>query len=544
MSRLWKTILTITSADHRMILITKEFLKLMKVNITMTSVRNQLQFHPDYPSLLCLSDALNSWKIETVALQLDRERFNQLEPPFITTILNNSNYEFVIVKSIGEKDISIVDDRGKIQLFPYDDFLNSWSGSTLIAEANENSGEINYAAKLKKERIIKSRLPALLFFSFLSIYNIIVLRSDFNWQLIALIVSNILGVGICSILIFIQLDPDNDISIGICSISEKADCKSVLNSAASKIAGIGMAEIGLIFFLGNLFMLLNAGVYSSFNFSLLIWLSLLSIPYTIFSVYYQWRVIKIWCVLCLGIQCLLWMNFMILHSFVGLAIDSFNYGSLIDLSLIYLLIALLWFTLKHIFEKAAKTKLWKKKYLQLKNNKEIFSAYLHSQKKMPRDLGEVRPIVLGNHSAKNTITIITNPFCSPCAKKHEQLAALLQQTNAIKVNVIFSACPTVDPRGIEFVKHILALQHAGKEVDEAINLWFNQTEKSYEKWAEQFSIVDLEICSDQINAHCKWCEEANIQYTPTIFVNGYSYPRHYEIEEIGHLIDIRSSVGF
>ena len=38
---------------------------------------------------------------------------------------------------------------------------------------------------------------------------------------------------------------------------------------------------------------------------LLLGINILALPYTIFSVYYQWRVAKQWCVLCLVVQGLL-----------------------------------------------------------------------------------------------------------------------------------------------------------------------------------------------------------------------------------------------
>ncbi|HEY2722735.1 MAG TPA: hypothetical protein VGI82_13465 [Chitinophagaceae bacterium] len=35
------------------------------------------------------------------------------------------------------------------------------------------------------------------------------------------------------------------------------------------------------------------------------WLNIFALPYTLFSVYYQWKVAKQWCILCLAVQGLL-----------------------------------------------------------------------------------------------------------------------------------------------------------------------------------------------------------------------------------------------
>lgn len=39
----------------------------LRVAVTKTSVREQLQIHPDYPSLLSLSDTLDIWNIQNAA---------------------------------------------------------------------------------------------------------------------------------------------------------------------------------------------------------------------------------------------------------------------------------------------------------------------------------------------------------------------------------------------------------------------------------------------------------------------------------------------
>ncbi|HEY6976521.1 MAG TPA: hypothetical protein VH396_09525 [Chitinophagaceae bacterium] len=45
-------------------------LQQLKVNATNTTVNETLQNHPDYPSLLSISDALKQWHIENVAFKV------------------------------------------------------------------------------------------------------------------------------------------------------------------------------------------------------------------------------------------------------------------------------------------------------------------------------------------------------------------------------------------------------------------------------------------------------------------------------------------
>ncbi len=61
----------------------KRLLQLLRVPVTGATVQNTLLNHPDYPSLLSISDALRTWKINTVATRLPKEQLTQLPLPFI-----------------------------------------------------------------------------------------------------------------------------------------------------------------------------------------------------------------------------------------------------------------------------------------------------------------------------------------------------------------------------------------------------------------------------------------------------------------------------
>lgn len=59
------------------------FLQLTKVKVNNATVNETLQNHPDYPSLLCVSDALNKWSIPNGAGKIEPEKINTLPTPFI-----------------------------------------------------------------------------------------------------------------------------------------------------------------------------------------------------------------------------------------------------------------------------------------------------------------------------------------------------------------------------------------------------------------------------------------------------------------------------
>lgn len=75
----------------------KLLIKHLQVAVTNTSVREALQIHPDYPSLLSLSDTLDTWHIQNAALKLQPEQFKELEAPFVAQLYQVLYYYFVFV---------------------------------------------------------------------------------------------------------------------------------------------------------------------------------------------------------------------------------------------------------------------------------------------------------------------------------------------------------------------------------------------------------------------------------------------------------------
>ena len=95
----------------------------------------------------------------------------------------------------------------------------------------------------------------------------------------------------------------------LCQPGSKRDCNAILSSKAAKVfEGLTWSEVGFFYFAGTWLLLLFGG-RSPFVWQILALLNIVSLPYTVYSIYYQARVAKKWCVLCCTIQALLWLEF-------------------------------------------------------------------------------------------------------------------------------------------------------------------------------------------------------------------------------------------
>jgi hypothetical protein len=57
------------------------FLKLLNVKVNNATVDDALQSHPDWPSLLCISDSLHKWGIPNTAVKIEATQIDELTFP-------------------------------------------------------------------------------------------------------------------------------------------------------------------------------------------------------------------------------------------------------------------------------------------------------------------------------------------------------------------------------------------------------------------------------------------------------------------------------
>lgn len=67
---------------------TIKFITLLKVKVNASSINETLQNHPDWPSLLCISDAWNSWNVSNAAGKILWEDIDKLPVPFMAYMYN------------------------------------------------------------------------------------------------------------------------------------------------------------------------------------------------------------------------------------------------------------------------------------------------------------------------------------------------------------------------------------------------------------------------------------------------------------------------
>jgi uncharacterized membrane protein len=504
---------------------------LLKVKVSSTTLIKEIEEHPNYPSLLSISDVIGNYGIENIGVRFDISKMSNLPVPFVTQLegLKSSTLFFTVVKEVKEKNITFYDpERHGWDEISIEEFNARCSRIALLVEAQETAGEIDYRTKRSKEKKRDLSNYAKIF-AFPMIVAICSSISVIKFGAIAVypvlyLLITLFGAGISALLVFYELDIHNPALQKICSAGRKVNCGSVLRSKGAKVFGISWSSIGFTYFMGILLFFLFSGLINPVALFGASWISSVAVSYVLFSIYYQWRITRQWCVLCLSVQALLIIqcllavgnNWPMLSSF-EIAIPKLTIPLLCSFTIPFLTVLLLIPALK----KAKESKGFYNELQKLKHNRQIFETLLQKQKKLvehPVGLG----ILLGNKDAEHKLIKVCNPYCGPCSKAHKPMEELLASNPNVQIQILFTASNNEGDIKTPPVKHLLAIAEKNSEtvIKTALDDWYLAESKNYESFAAKYPMNgELQRQESKIVEMKNWCDSAVISFTPMFFVS-------------------------
>lgn len=532
---------------------TIEFLRLLHVKVNNSTVNEALQNHPDWPSLLCISDGLSKWSIENGAGKIDPAGIDELPVPFMVSE-RDSDAIVSIITRITEKTVEIwQESHNKVVSKDKRDFIKNWDGVYLIAEPNQFSGEPNYE-QIKRKEVLNTLIPIGAFAAIVSLSLFLIKQvmdslngnSAFGIYLQFLIL--LVGVFVSGLLILYEVDKNNPTLQKVCTGKLNRDCSAILTGKHSKAFNlVSWSEVGLSYFTGGMLTLLFSGNHIMLSLTTVAWLNIFALPYIVFSVYYQAKIAKQWCILCLGIQALLLLGGVnvIANGFL-LPVSPVSPFFVVNVMLMYVVPVFVWRVMKPYLLRLQEIKDIKHQYLRTKFNTEIFETLLKKQKSIESSTYGLG-IELGDPEGKNTLIKVCNTYCGPCSLAHPEIEKLLKENKDLKVKIIFTTSGSEDDLSLMPARHLLAIAENadGAKLQKALNDWYKPGEKNYEHFAAKYPMENslLFMQNDKIKAMAQWCKSVGISFTPTIFINGFQLPDFYNIEDLQYfLLEVSSNV--
>ncbi len=528
------------SFHTNLISISTAFIKEAGLKITASSLKENLTQNPYYPSLYSLSEIFTRFHIENKAIRVSIEDIDNLRVPFIAYMAaQTTGKDFVTVTSVKSDRVICFAEGKRCKTIKRVEFDKNWLGIVLLAEPDEKSGEENYEGKRKKEIIqqIRSKtiiagscaIAILIIFYFLHSLQASLIKAAFLLLLIKSI-----GIIVTVLLLIFEIDQSNTFIKNICTAGKQTNCEAILNSKASKTFGISWSEVGFFYFATTLLFLLIPGFDFLSKATVISVANLAAVPYVFFSIYYQWKVARQWCPLCLTVQVVLIAELLWGVKYIWMNLSSLPSWNILPALLGCLALpVIVWNVLKPILNKAKDTSLFEAAYKRLLYDPETFQHLLSQQAIAPDGYQHIG-ITIGNLQAKNTIIKVCNPYCAPCARAHPVLDEIIRNNPHVKLKLIFAATNGKnDIRGI-VARHLLAISKRQPEkTEQALDDWYLAKKTNYEAFAKKYNLNgELEEQKDEIEAMVAWCKDADISFTPTIYLNGHRLPQKYGVEEL------------
>lgn len=500
------------------------WLKKSNISISKEYLEDQLESHPNYPSILSLTDTLDDLQINYDVFKSEKKNTSLLPIPFLAHTKHN---EFILVDYSSKNFL----ENNKVAK---NEFLSKWDGIG-IAIANNNNKENSTLKDVNRESKLSRKIHYSLFFFFI-FFPILIFSHNQNILSFALTLFSASGLYISCIIVSRELGDTNKISKYFCGLKDD-DCDKVIRSN-TRILGMKLSDGSQIFFsfLWIMFVLLGT-TGKSFFFGYLI--SIVSFPVCCYSIYYQWLIIKKWCKLCLTLDCiLLLMNIIAVYALLSSTFSHLFLSSSEALEICFsIFIAFcVWFSFKKIIKQQLEIRILNKGNLKWKRDPILLLNLLRQQNSVDNVLWP-DDITLGNKEAPIQIILVSNPLCKPCGQAHTIIHRLLEKYNKlVNITIRFLIIdPFQENKKTVIVskiiqRHLQCKLESFSQPKDILYDWFRSGNlEEFEREIPLYKNLDVR---ETLYKHSQWIIRSKIFNTPTIFINGHKLPEYYSIEDI------------
>lgn len=494
----------------------------LKVKYTRQFANTLYKETPDRENFFGLVCMLSAYRIESTGYFLEEKKLEDVQMPFVA----QTNPGFMMVTSTNNNYVICADEKGR-RTIPLKLFLDSWTGYALVVEKRSDSEEVDYSTH-KKSEIKNSIKVSALYVSFAIIMicgamSRLPLLTD---AMYAYLVLCILGMGVSWLLINRQWHSRSFIGDKICEFLSKGGCETVSNSSASRaLFGISWSELGVGYFLSTLIIfVLFPNTYHALGI-----INCFTLPFTLWSLWYQVYKVKKWCPLCLAVLIILWGQFFI-FCFSDYALYAFTPRHLLAIPFYGITIMSTHFYSSKI-EKIFSQEGIINSYRSIFCRKEVLLSLLKDSPQITVN-DDYSSILIGNPMAKNQVTIISNPFCGPCTHVHKVMEQVLKINEDIQVRYVF-----VSHNDKTHAASCYLIGSYRRYGEAALNEWFNMTTHDRSKLLVLINEMEQDMeAENELQHHKAFYERNGIKQTPTVIINGRFAPPLYTIEDLAYTL--------
>lgn len=518
-----------------------KYLRLLNVPLSKRYFTNTIASHHDYPSFLSVSDTLTKFGIPHGVAHVEVE------------YLKAVNFPYVLHSKKGGGGLELI--RDEKDLINKSHLFSDGKGIVLKVDPPRVIKDVKNNLYLSQERSLLQSA----YFIAISSFIVVILGVTQNYSLIniLLIISSILGLVVSYLLVAKDLGVNYDTIESLCNRGNKTDCDKVLSSKESTIFGqFTLSDAVIGYFSAQLIsasvIITLAGNTEPLWFALA-FAGLLSLPLVFYSLWLQAFIIKSWCMLCLMVSSLLLIQAVIYVWVYNIGVFEVSSGFHISTVIIwgvFVTCFFLTYMIRILLKESVKKDVSITVANRIKYDPNVFLFLLKNQKKV-EDISFEHEYNLGMEGAPISLTFVASLGCKPCEEGFDKVFKLLDAfPNKLEVKIIFQffrnseSDPTPPMDKMYLFTYWSNYIHGKKDYElnsrKILENWYKF--KDIEKFKKKYHIKDMQeayLNSCHIAAkHNKWIEMEKIFTTPQFFLNGYKFPKNYDIEELSHLLPI------
>lgn len=487
----------------------------------------QIETHPDYPSLLAFADAFSFFKIPNIATKVYVDQIESLPNAFVVLLGENRKEDYLAF--VTEKDGKYqFDNEKQTKKLNITELKQYWRDVVFLAE---KPGD--FASTKPKNNYLTSTILCVF------VLLIVGIIYWFSSSVFAVLFGAISMVGIFLSVeaLKTELGIESKVSKNMCNIVANADCSKVINSEKNSwLKNFKISDISIWFFGSQLFSLILFSVFEATGnyFSFLFFILISSVSMTLYSIYFQYKVEKKWCPICLSIIVLIYVE-LLLSAINRPAFLSFNLKITSLFVFAFSAIAFSVYLIKPLLLSIKNLKENNIKNLRLKRN---YTFFKNNLKKEEQAFFEHENVVLGNPDSHLKLSIVTSPLCGHCKEAHEILHEILKNNSQkLSISVRFNYSEKFDENTQKLFFKLVEIHKEQGDFyfSDALQYWFEN--KNMKEWFLRFGepVLSNQI-KNELRLIARENESKNLNFTPNIFINQYKFPGFYDKKDLEYFI--------
>lgn len=506
--------------------------------ITLTTILKYFERVSENPSLEDIVNLLTKFNYGNAALKLEPENLSEIPVPFIAHIKEDEG-KFVLVKKITRASVAYFDgSRTYNQDLNY--FLRRWKGIVLLLEANQQSGEPNFAKKRVHELLLTARIPLLIFLSVATLlWALDFMRPDpfiLLFNALHLLLS-LTGLYLSCTLLWMDMAGENGSRGRFCKLGKHFDCDSSPQSRSRGLGGIlPWSQVGLLYFLTQATLTIICSLTGAFAQvgPVVAWVDLAASLFLFYFLYNHLIYPGKWCLLCTLVQVVL-----LLTVALYLLAPTYQLPRHIPWKILLLSVSFSFSTVLAavlFLRKYAAATGSQKVLKRLFSDISLFKEKLNRQHVIAQLPDGLSGFQFGSHNSTSVITFITNPYCAPCGQAHKELEELMAELPDLQVKIVAIAASDHQKRPRIIVSHWIAMQEQNMNIQPALSAWYKAESKSYDSFAKKYPAAINDNHLAQADQYADWAERSGLTSTPAFYFNGRPLPEPYRIQDLKYLI--------